>query len=272
MYKEAFFRKLSLRKPLASWLSLLIVLVVHGFDTCANHPAAAKPHVVFLISEDSLNYEAHKTIPIFADQLRKTGKYEVTVLLGNGSNNAFRFPGLEVIQKADVLVLFSRRISLPHNQMQLFKNYLAKGGPLVAIRTGNHAFTSRGEKVAGYEDWPGFVAEILGCGNFGYGPVELGTDVSVAPQAAGHRILKDFKPAQFHSTGNLYRVAPLVDAQAVVLLNGRAGQETQPVAWTRQAGKSKIFYTTLGHPADFSVEQFKGLLINAIQWATIKKP
>jgi type 1 glutamine amidotransferase len=225
-----------------------------------------KPHIVFLISEDSLNYEAHKTIPVFAEKLWQEKGYRVSVLQGRGPNNAFSFPGMEVIAKADLVVLFSRRIALPEKQLQAFKDYLRKGGPLVAIRTGNHAFTTRGDIKEGYNDWPEFVSEILGCGNYGYGSPELGTDVLVAPQAAKHPILNRFPEAGFHSIGNLYRVTPLTDKQATVLLNGRAGDETQPIAWVRTAGKSRVFYTTLGHPDDFLREPFLVLLSNAIEW------
>ena len=228
-------------------------------------PKKQKPHVVFLISEDSLNYEAHKTIPVFAQSLRQQQDYRVTVLLGKGTNNAFHFPEMEVIRKADLIVLFSRRIAIPHHQMSLFKAYLKKGGPLVAIRTGNHAFTTRGTVEKGYEDWPEFVQEILGCENRGYGPVELGTDVTASTESISHPILNEWKP--FHSVGNLYRVKPLHDPLATVLLSGKAGKEIEPVAWTRLAGKSRVFYTTLGYPADFSEPSFLTLLNNAIRWA-----
>lgn len=256
------------------WFVLILVttsLCSFGKDIPGKERTAKKPHIVFLISEDSLNYEAHKTIPVFAKKLRETQAYEVTVLLGEGTNNAFQFPGLEVIEKADVVVLFSRRIALPHAQMNRFKDYLNKGGSLVAIRTGNHAFTTRGEVGKEYTGWPEFVPEILGCGNHGYGPVELGTDVSILPASSNHPILKNFKPGQYHSEGNLYRVTPLLDQNTVVLLNGKVGDEIQPVAWIRKAGKSHVFYTTLGYPADFETAQFNTLLTNAIQWAASKR-
>lgn len=261
---------------LSKWVMMVLAMLTistfsFGKGVSENEGAVKKPHVVFLISEDSLNYEAHKTIPVFAQKLRETQAYEVTVLLGTGTNNAFQFPGLDILRKADVVVLFSRRIALPHAQMKLLKDYLKKGGPLVAIRTGNHAFTTRGEVGKDYASWPEFVPEILGCGNNGYGPVELGTEVSVAPQMSNHPILKKIESGSYHSEGNLYRVTPLVDKEAVILLNGKAGDEIQPVAWTRTAGKSRVFYTTLGYPTDFETPQFNTLLANAIQWAADKK-
>ncbi len=259
-----FSKKVMLRTLLA-----LIALLAFEVAAFASHHILPKrkQRVVFLISEDSLNYEAHKTIPVFAKMLGKKTDYDITVLMGKGTNNAFSFPGLEIIRNTDLVVLFSRRIALHKQQMDLFKSYLHKGGSLVAIRTGNHAFTTRGKISEGYEDWPGFVAEILGCGNYGYGPVEPGTDVTIVQKQNGHPILKDFKADGFHSIGNLYKVTPLTDAHATVLLNGTDGKDTQPVAWTRMAGKSKIFYTTLGYPSDFSIDTFNNLLINAINWA-----
>lgn len=248
------------------WAVGMLAMAVAAFASPDQLPKK-KQRIVFLISEDSLNYEAHKTIPVFAQMLRSKTNYDITVLLGKGTNNAFSFPGLEVLRKTDLVVLFSRRIALSKQQMGVFKSYLQNGGALVAIRTGNHAFTTRGSIGEGYEDWPGFVAEILGCGNYGYGPVEPGTTVTRAPEQRTHPILKDFRTDGFHSTGNLYKVTPLTDAKATVLLHGTDGKDTQPVAWTRMAGKSKVFYTTLGYPTDFSTDTFNKLLINAIDWA-----
>jgi type 1 glutamine amidotransferase len=44
-------------------------------------------------------------------------------------------------------------------------------------------------------------------------------------------------------------------------------EKVEPIAWTRIADRSKIFYTSLGYPDDFKLPQFRRLLINAIYWA-----
>jgi len=230
-----------------------------------------KSRIVFLITEDPLNYEAHKTIPVFAERLRKEFGYDVTVLLGSGPHGACRFPDIQKIDDAALLVVFSRRIALPHDQMEVIKNYLKKGKPLIGIRTANHAFTNRTKIEPGFEDWPGFVAEILGCENRGYGPEEPGTEVSVNADAASHPILKGIQTSQWHSKGNVYLVAPLLDKQAKVLLTGKVQNMTEPIAWIRKAGKSNVFYTSLGHPSDFQSVPFLTLLENSIQWALDKR-
>jgi type 1 glutamine amidotransferase len=231
--------------------------------------AGEKPHVVFLISEDPDNYGAHMTIPPFAEILQKEEGYLVTVLQGEGERKAYNFPGLEVLSEADLVVIFCRRLALPKEQMDRIKNHLKQGKPLVGIRTANHAFSVREENIpAGYEDWWEFVPDILGAENRGYGPTELGTDVEVAPGAQDHPILEGFKPSEWHSEGNIYHVAPLLDKEAVVLLTGKAGDEiTEPIAWTRYSEGSRVFYTSLGYPKDFEVPQFRKLLTKGIKWA-----
>src|SRR5258706_2842473 len=160
-------------------ISLLNALPVEGGLPGQNE----KFHIVFLISEDPDNYEATKTIPVFADRLHREHGFKVTVLLGEGDRAAFRFPGLDVLSQADLIVVFCRRVALSHEQINMIKNYLKQGKPVVGIRTANHAFTARGEISNGYEAWPEFVPDILGCENRGYGSAELGTDVAMVPSA-----------------------------------------------------------------------------------------
>jgi hypothetical protein len=153
--------------------------------------------------------------------LKQKYGYDVKVLLGSGEHGYYRYPHLKVISNADLLIIFARRIALPHEQMNLIKSYLAKGKPLIGIRTANHAFTARDKIGEGFEDWPEFVSEILGCENRGYGPVEPGTEVSVVSAQIHHAILKNISNKQWHSKGNIYRIAPLLDKNAIVLLTGK---------------------------------------------------
>lgn len=226
-----------------------------------------KVKIVFLITEDPDNYEAHKTIPVFAEMLKKKYHYDVRVLLGTGDRTSYKYPGIEAVNNADVLIVFARRIALPHKQIKILKNYIARGKPVIGIRTANHAFTVRDKIKEGYKDWPQFVTDILGCENKGYGPVETGTEVSVVTTASGHSILNSIDRKQWHSEGNIYLVSPLLDSNATVLVEGKANKNSQPIAWTRFAGKSKVFYTSLGYPSDFETPEFRQLLINAIEWS-----
>lgn len=225
--------------------------------------------IVFLITKDPDNYEADITIPKFVKQLTNKYEYQVNVLLGGGERTKYSFSDTDVIKKADLLIVFSRRIALPQEQMMAIKNHIARGKPLIGIRTANHAFTLFEKELPyeGFESWKDFVPDILGCENRGYGPVGPGINVSVVMENSQHPILQGFKNPKWNSNGNIYLVAPLLDTNAKVLLIGESADHVEPIAWTRKEDKSKIFYTSLGHPDDFESYEFKTLLTNAINWA-----
>jgi type 1 glutamine amidotransferase len=249
-----------------------IVLFFAAFsaDSAFAENPPKKAHIVFLITKDTNNYEAHKTIPVFAEKLRKEHGYDVTVLLGEGEHGSYRYPSVDALYSADLLVVFARRIALPHQQMKTIKEYIGKGKPVVGIRTANHAFKVMEKIEEGHEDWFEFVADVLGCENKGYGPQDAGADMTILSEAVDHPIVKSIQPTQWHSNGSLYLVA-LLDKQATVLMQGRQGNNIQPVAWTRMAAaKNKVFYTSLGHPTDFALPQFNILLLNGIKWALAK--
>ena len=250
------------------------ILLASGFlfaDSSSNTSKKHYPmpkdrtHIVFLISEDVNNYEAHRTIPIYARTLEEKHNFKTTVLLGEGPRNAFKFPGLKKLKSADLLVVFCRRVALSEKQMGAIQEYLAQGKPVLGIRTANHAFSVMEEITEGYEDWSDFVPQILGCQNRGYGPAEIGTTVSKI-QHATHPILKGL-PESWNSDGNIYKVKPLLDHNATILLEGVAGENTEPICWIRNTEQgSKVFYTSLGYPKDFENPVFQKLISNAAQW------
>ena len=258
-------------------MRVIMSVVLYFFFLSVFHPSEAGTdvppqnemrHIVFLISEDPDNYEATRTVPVFAEKLRKERGFNVTVIVGEGPRTAFRFPGLEALSQADLLVVFCRRVALTSDQLAVIRKYLKAGKPIVGIRTANHAFTVR-EKVAdGYEAWPQFVSDILGCENRGYGPESLGTKVAVVPAAKKHPVVKGVIPDQWQGDGSTYLVAPLLDQKATVLFTGSVEDKVEPVAWTRHTSdKSRVFYTSLGYPTDFDRPQFVELLVNGIYWA-----
>lgn len=256
------------RKFMAGCVALAVAAALFAGIAGADE---TKPHIVFLTGEDPSNYEAAKTLPVFAERLEREEGFRTTVLMAEGPLVASRFPNLEVISEADALVIFFRRRTLKTEQLDLIKAYLKQGKPLVGIRTANHAFSvhphpERG-LPKGFEAWWEFVPEILGCENRGYGPPEPGTAVAPAPGKEKHPILKGVEPLEWHSEGNVYLVAPLVDEKAEVLLLGKVEDAVEPVAWTRRTQDgSPVFYTSLGYPSDFDAPQFRRLLINGIRW------
>lgn len=255
---------------LGSWLwTLILALSFIAISASGQIHVGNKTHVVFLISEDPDNYRATETIPVFAKKLSDEHGLRTTVLLGKGERSAFRFPGFDAIRDADLVVVFCRRVALPQEQIRMLRQYLGRGKPLIGIRTAHHAFSPREPVAPGHEAWPAFPADVLGCENRGYGPTEPGMDVSLTAAGRDHAITRGIQDSGWHSDGNLYHVAPLLDEQAVVLVEGNSAGRTEPIAWTRKGrNDNRIFYTSLGYPADFENAQFNTLIINAISWAT----
>ena len=225
------------------------------------------PKVVFLIGEEG--YKTAETLPQFArEELEPRGFRSTVVTASQDDPNSF--PGIEAINDADLVVLSVRRKALPTGQLDLLKKYLAAGKPLLAIRTSSHGFAlSQGEPPEGHAVWPDFDQEVLGYQYAGDFNNKGGTDVTTQLRAEKHPLMAGIKMRAFHSDGSLYKSFDL-RPQAQVLLQGFATEEGKPiqmpVAWTYQYNKSRVFYTSLGHPSDFKQRQFRHVLLNACYW------
>ena len=69
----------------------------------------------------------------------------------------------------------------------------------------------------------------------------------------------------FRSAGSLYKNEGLA-GDVEVLMTGTIPEHTEPITWTRTYKGGRIFYTSLGHPQDFTEESFRRLLANALFW------
>jgi type 1 glutamine amidotransferase/nicotinamidase-related amidase len=229
-----------------------------------------RPRVVFISAESE--YKAEQSLPEFAHELKtKYGLY-CEVLQGSinkkGPGRNY-IAGMEALTNADLAVLFARRRALRPEQMKYFRNYLESGKPLIGLRTASHAFDTRGNAPVGYAEWKKLDLEVLGGnyhGHHGSGPK---CAVTIAAGAEGHSIL-DGVQLPFTSNGSLYEVRPLTNSTKRLLIGTIPDKEPEPVAWTNSYKKSRIFYTSLGHPNDFHNPQFRRMLINAVFWAMDK--
>ena len=227
-----------------------------------------RPQVVFLANEDE--YDAAQSLADFAARLERTYDFGCTVLDGR---KHFGIEGIEAIERADAVVLYVRRRPLPKAQMDILRRHLDAGKPLVALRTSSHAFAVRkGTLPEGIEQWPTFDRDVLGGEYKDHLGNAQGTDITpVGGSSTADPLLAGVEPLAWHSKGSLYR-SENVDPQAKILLEGRAGDQSYPVAWARQYKKARVFYTSLGHADDFAQPQFRQLLLNALHWAMDRKP
>lgn len=237
-----------------------------------------RPRIAFVTAESE--YYAHVRFPEFAHELTLKNIHSdfalgVPNMEGPGRHN---LENLQILEDADLAVIFTRRRALEPEKMKMIKNYVASGRPLLGIRTASHAFDAKGNVpregggvVVATENtsdlltqWPEFDRDILG-GNYTghYGHLKTGTDVKVVPGMENHPILKGVAP-EFNSPSWLYKNRPLRTGKAMVLLLGtNPGVPDEPVMWIN--GKN-VIYTSLGHWDDWKNESFRRLMSNTIDY------
>lgn len=224
-------------------------------------------HVLFMIGEPG--YRTAETLPKFAAEELKPLGFKTTFVFPD-KDDPNHFPGLEQIKDADVLFLSVRRRALSKAQLDLIKAHLKAGKGLVAIRTSSHGFSlgPRGKVPAGHVEWKDFDTEVLGHKYIRDFNNKDGTAISTLAHANREALLTGIKENDYHSGGSLYNVGDLSGCR--VILRGVITHEGEPqlipVAWSRNYGKSRIFYTSLGHVSDFKQQLVNRMLVNAIHW------
>jgi type 1 glutamine amidotransferase/nicotinamidase-related amidase len=226
--------------------------------------------VVFISAEGE--YKAAETLPEFAHELETKYGLRCELLQGSTDRRSKErnyISDMEVLTNADLVALFVRRRAFQTEQMKYLRDYLDRGKPLIGLRTASHAFDTHGNAPDGHVEWRKFDPEVLGGnyhGHYGSGPIST---ITVATGAESHPILAGIK-IPFTSNGSLYEVSPLSKSTKRLLIGTIPNKEPEPVSWTNRYKKSRIFYTSLGHPDDFKNLQFRRLLINAVFWAMDK--
>ncbi len=232
-------------------LTRFVVLTAGLSLGCANlHAAEAKPHVV-LLSGESL-YGSATTLPRFAKRLGQEHGYRCTVIVRKEEH---RFPSLDSLVQADLVIVFARRMQLPAEQLGLVKQYIESGKPVIGLRTASHAI----------QNWLEFDKLVLGGNYQGHHKNNLSGNASIVPAAKGHPIL-DGVADEFKMSGSLYKNTTLARAAKPLLSGAVEGHPAEPVAWTHSYKGNRTFYTSLGHADDFANPNFHKLVTNAIAW------
>src|SRR2546428_7511702 len=97
-------------------------------------------HVVFVTGEEQ--YRSEEGMPMLARILATRHGFRCTVLFSTDKQTGEvhpetrdNIPGLEALDRADLLVLFTRFRQLPDDQMKHILDYVDSGRPIVALRT-----------------------------------------------------------------------------------------------------------------------------------------
>lgn len=244
-----------------------------------------RPLVAFIIADNE--YHANQSLPQFGHELLLTKGVNCEyasgkpVTEGEGVHN---IENMQILNDADLAVVFVRRRALPSEQMNFIKEYVEKGKPVLGIRTASHAFDAKkdvpregGGLVAAktqvpelLAQWPEFDQDVLG-GNYQghYGNMKEGIAFSVSPGMENHPVLKGISPKGFIGpvapSESLYKNRPLRSENIQVLLTGSIPNEpAEPVFWINNLENGKVIYTSMGHWAHWKMDEFYKLMVNSI--------
>lgn len=308
------------RKPkqdLASRLlrgCLPIVLIASTmWPAAASHPLPESPlwltyqgsggpgdgkHIVLIAADQE--YRSEQSLPMLASILAERHGFDCTVLFSlndrgqvdptmkirwQDKNVIHNIPGLKYLQKADLVILFSRLITLPDEQIQHVITYLDSGKPIIGIRTANHGFLGNFPYRIGGKNVR-FGDDVLGGsfrGHHGAWQADSTRGVLVE-KMRDHPILRGVEDVWGPS--DVYRTYPqgeslpagcraLVYGQPLLGRNHDDGvnpaKEPLPVAWTKTwtgatGNTARVFHLTMGSARDYQSAGLRRLTINAAYW------
>ncbi len=280
------------------FLSFLLLASLSLLCACSSPtaPAAAPekvspPHIVFVTGDEE--YRSEESMPMLARMVERELGATTEVLFALDSTGIVNpnvndnIPGLEALEKADMMVLFTRWRALPDEQAQYILDFAESGKPMAGFRTTTHAFLYKDDSLRQHlnNDWPTAVFGqqwITHHGHFDDGHDPL-TSVSLV-EGAESSILNGVQPFKayswlYHVDGGEWKINPrtrhLLTGTSLRSKHEEAGRLdqfplTNPVAWTNDYNGARVFFTTLGHPYDWLDDNMRKLALNGIAWALEK--
>ena len=281
--------------PLLTLLAVLLLPSLRAQQPFLVFEPHGKPKTknIVLISGDE-EYRSEESLPQLAKILSERHGFRCTVLFAidpkDGTidpNITDNIPGLEALDKADLMVLLTRFRNLPDDQMKHIVDYVESGKPIVAMRTATHAFQLTSSPTYARYSWNqpdgGFGRAVLGetwvkhHGQHG----KQSTRGIINPDEAKHPILQGIRPGELWSRTDVYEVhLPLPDSRTLVFGQVLSGMDPKdppapgpvndpmmPIAWVKSYKSARIFATTLGTSEDLLTEANRRLLVNACYWA-----
>ena len=251
---------------------------------------------IVLVGGDE-EYRSEQALPQLARILERRHGFRCTVLYAidprtgrvdpNVNNN---IPGLEALDGADLMILFTRWRDLPDAQMKHVVDYVESGRPILGLRTATHAFDLKSSPT--YRRWSwnskewdgGFGRQVLGetwiahHGRHG----RQSTRAVFAPGAAAHPVLRGIRDGEIWVPTDVYEVRlPLAGDSRALLLGevlegmrpqdppaaGKVNDPMLPVAWIKTYRGARVFTTTMGSAQDLLNAGLRRLLVNAVYWA-----
>lgn len=259
-------------------------------------PGAGK-HVVLIAADQE--YRSEQSMPMVAHLLAERHGFDTTVLFGLNEEGlvdptqkiaweqkgiVHDIPGLEHLESADAMILFTRLLTLPAEQRAHLHAYLDSGKPILALRTANHGFLEFDYQVNGKR--VRFGDDVLGGAFRGHHGRwhQDSTRATAVPENADHPVLIGvddvWGPSDVYRTypegeGLPEGCTPLLMGQPLTGRQPTDGPNEDliplPVAWVKSwtgaGGKAaRVFHSTMGSARDLESAGLRRLLINALYW------
>ena len=237
-------------------LTIFLVAACAAHVTAQDKPAADARLAIHMIS-GSREYKSQPSLEEFAQHLEEN--YNVTVTASWGHDGIKELENLDALKKAELMIVFARRMKLSDEQMEIIRGHWLAGKPIVGIRTASHAFSNEDNQI--------FDREVLGNHYSGHHGKEQ-VKVTNEAERQEHPVLAGVEP--FSST-KLYKCGELPKTTTVLQI-GDIGKASYPVTMVNEYNGGRVFYTSLGVPGDFQDENFRRMLTNAIFWTTHRDP
>jgi Trehalose utilisation len=259
-------------------------------------------HIVLITADQE--YRSEQSMPMMAKILSKHHGFDCTVLFGvnekgevdptmpvypeKGKEAEFKphhIPGLEHLASADLVIFFTRLLTLPKTEQEQIVAYVDSGKPFIALRTANHGF--RGPLPYKINDkqvrWGEDVLGGAFMGHHGRWHADSTRGILVEEQKQ-HPILAGV--SDIWGNSDVYRTykegTSLPEGCTALVwgqpLMGRKHDdppntklEPLPVAWIKNwntsTGKvARVFHSTMGSGTDLQSAGLRRLIVNAAYW------
>jgi hypothetical protein len=288
------------------WLLLgcLLMSPARAASTSITYPAQPGPgagrHIVFLTGDEE--YRGEEGLPMLAKLLSQRHGFKCTVLFAldpdgtiNPDNNK-SIPGSEALDSADGLVILLRFRQWPDEAMKRLSAAIARGIPIIGLRTATHSFRFPADSPSTYKHFNDFGREVLGENWVSHwGANRRGaTRGIIEPGAESDPLLRGV--TDIFGDSGVYETHPVTGSKILARGQVLAGMsptdapDTQqrktrkadnqeqgindpmmPIAWTRThdnpGGKpNRVFCTTMGAATDLANEGLRRLVVNAVLW------
>lgn len=251
--------------------------------------APSRAPVAVLVGGDQ-EYRSEETLPLLAALLTEQG-FECRLALASDVPDP---AGLEALDEADLVVLFTRFVAWPEVHRLRLERALDRGAGLIGLRTATHAFNYPPDAPPPARAWSFDASDPPG----GFGETWFGDSwvahhgghgsesTRAVPEAAaaGHPILRGFVGAW--GPTDVYAFYPLpadcqILARGLVLAgmkpdsapvtDGR-NDPPMPLAWARELPRAsgapqRVFYCSMGASQDVADPGLQRLLVQACLWA-----